>query len=185
MSATERPGLLTLAAARDELHELGQRSGLAAEERAHLERRAKLLAWAGNGWHLVEFGIALGAGIAAGSVALVGFGLDSLIEVAAAGVVIWLFSVASLTLGYLIPPLSGAVNQMIRLITTGEGRQLFQSATGDVAPLWQRLVAISGTGILLAWLADRSRGHLGASANQLARHGALLRQPRPIRRASC
>jgi len=92
MSATERPGLLTLAAARDELHELGQRSGLAAEERAHLERRAKLLAWAGNGWHLVEFGIALGAGIAAGSVALVGFGLDSLIEVAAAGVVIWLFS---------------------------------------------------------------------------------------------
>jgi hypothetical protein len=72
--------------------------------------------------------------------------------VATLGVVIWLFSVASLTLGYLLPPLSGAVNQMIRLITTGEGRQLFQSATGDVAPLWQRLVAISGTGILLAWL---------------------------------
>jgi divalent metal cation (Fe/Co/Zn/Cd) transporter len=51
-----------------------------------------LLAWTGNGWHLVEFGVALAAGIAAGSVALVGFGLDSLIEVAAAGVVIWLFS---------------------------------------------------------------------------------------------
>jgi divalent metal cation (Fe/Co/Zn/Cd) transporter len=57
-----------------------------------LERRARLLAWTGNGWHLVEFAVALGAGIAAGSVALVGFGLDSLIEVAAAGVVIWLFS---------------------------------------------------------------------------------------------
>ena len=72
--------------------------------------------------------------------------------VASLGVVIWLFSVASLTLGYLLPPLSGAVQQMIRLITTGEGRQLFQSATGDVAPLWQRVLAISGTGILLAWL---------------------------------
>jgi hypothetical protein len=60
--------------------------------RSALERRAKLLAWTGNGWHLVEFAVALGAGIAAGSVALVGFGLDSLIEVAAAGVVIWLFS---------------------------------------------------------------------------------------------
>jgi divalent metal cation (Fe/Co/Zn/Cd) transporter len=57
-----------------------------------LERRAKLLAWTGNGWHLVEFAVALGAGIAAGSVALLGFGLDSLIEVAAAGVVIWLFT---------------------------------------------------------------------------------------------
>ena len=62
------------------------------QERAALERRAKLLAWSGNAWHVVEFAIAVGAGIAAGSVALVGFGLDSLIEVAAAGVVIWLFS---------------------------------------------------------------------------------------------
>ena len=51
-----------------------------------------MLAWVGNGWHLIEFSIALAAGIAAGSVALLGFGLDSLIEVAAAGVVIWLFS---------------------------------------------------------------------------------------------
>jgi divalent metal cation (Fe/Co/Zn/Cd) transporter len=58
---------------------------LAAEERVRLERRAKRLAWVGNGWHLVEFAVALGAGIVAGSVALVGFGLDSLIEVAAAG----------------------------------------------------------------------------------------------------
>ena len=62
------------------------------QDRGRLERRAKLLAWAGNGWHVAEFGIALGAGIAAGSVALVAFSLDSLIEVAAAGVVIWLFS---------------------------------------------------------------------------------------------
>lgn len=94
MSTSERPGLiqLTPAAARGELRLLDQGPTLAAEERARLERRAKLLAWAGNGWHLVEFAVALAAGIAAGSVALVGFGLDSLIEVAAAGVVIWLFS---------------------------------------------------------------------------------------------
>jgi divalent metal cation (Fe/Co/Zn/Cd) transporter len=60
--------------------------------RAALERRARRLAWAGNGWHLAEFAIAIAAGVAAGSVALVGFGLDSLIELGAAGVVIWLFS---------------------------------------------------------------------------------------------
>ena len=66
--------------------------GTPPKEREALERRVKLLAWGGNAWHLIEFAIALGAGIAAGSVALVGFGLDSLIEVAAAGVVIWLFS---------------------------------------------------------------------------------------------
>ena len=61
-------------------------------ERARLERRAKLLAWGGNAWHLVEFAIAVGAGMAAGSVALVAFGVDSLIELLAGGVVIWLFS---------------------------------------------------------------------------------------------
>jgi len=94
MRMSERPGLIELTplAARGELRTLAQRPILAPEDRARLEQRARLLAWAGNGWHLVEFAIALAAGIAAGSVALIGFGLDSLIEVAAAGVVIWLFT---------------------------------------------------------------------------------------------
>ena len=60
--------------------------------RARLVRRAQLLAWAGTWWHLAEFAIALGAGLAAGSVALVAFGIDSLIELAAGGVIIWLLA---------------------------------------------------------------------------------------------
>ncbi len=62
------------------------------EERAALERRAKLLAWSGNAWHVVEFGIALGAGIAAGSIALIAFGGDSLVELGSGGIIVWLFS---------------------------------------------------------------------------------------------
>jgi divalent metal cation (Fe/Co/Zn/Cd) transporter len=62
------------------------------QERAALERRTKLLAWSGNGWHVVEFAIAVGAGVAAGSVALIGFGIDSVIEALAGGVIVWLFS---------------------------------------------------------------------------------------------
>jgi len=65
---------------------------LPLDERARLERRVKQLAWGGNAWHLVEFAIALAAGVVAGSVALVGFGIDSLIELAAGGVIVWLFS---------------------------------------------------------------------------------------------
>jgi divalent metal cation (Fe/Co/Zn/Cd) transporter len=61
-------------------------------ERAGLERRARLLAWGGLAWHFVEFGIALGAGIAAGSIALIGFGADSLVEALAGFVVLWLFT---------------------------------------------------------------------------------------------
>jgi hypothetical protein len=45
-------------------------------ERSRLEARTRPLAWGGNVWHLVEFALALGAGIAAGSVALFGFGAD-------------------------------------------------------------------------------------------------------------
>jgi len=63
----------------------------ALASRLELERRAKLLAQLGNGWHLVEFAIALGAGIAAGSVALTGFAGDSLVEVVAASIIVWLF----------------------------------------------------------------------------------------------
>jgi divalent metal cation (Fe/Co/Zn/Cd) transporter len=51
-----------------------------------------MLAWGGNAWHLIEFAIALSAGIAAGSVALVAFGVDSLIEVAAGLTIVWRFS---------------------------------------------------------------------------------------------
>jgi divalent metal cation (Fe/Co/Zn/Cd) transporter len=64
----------------------------AVADRFQLERRARTLAWVGNAWHLIEFAIALAAGIAASSVALVAFGVDSLIELAAGGVIIWLFS---------------------------------------------------------------------------------------------
>jgi divalent metal cation (Fe/Co/Zn/Cd) transporter len=67
-------------------------AGPAPAERARLERRTRLLAWAGIGWHIVEFAIALAAGIAAGSIALIGFGADSLIEALAGGVVLWLFT---------------------------------------------------------------------------------------------
>ncbi len=62
------------------------------EERVRLERQARLLAWIGLSWHFVEFAIAIAAGVAAGSIALIGFGVDSLIESLAGFVVLWLFT---------------------------------------------------------------------------------------------
>lgn len=54
-----------------------------------LGRRALWLAWFILVWDVVEGVIAVAAGLAAGSIALVGFGIDSGIEVFAAAVVIW------------------------------------------------------------------------------------------------
>ena len=57
--------------------------------RASFVRRARMLAWVGLGWHAIEASVAIAAGVIAGSVALVGFGADSLIELAAGLIVLW------------------------------------------------------------------------------------------------
>lgn len=54
-----------------------------------LRRRGQRLAWLIVVWDIIEGAIAVTAGLAAGSIALIGFGIDSVIEVFAAAVVIW------------------------------------------------------------------------------------------------
>ena len=68
------------------------RKPLQSSEREQLVKRAKLLAWLGVGWHGLEAAIAVGAGIVAGSIALIGFGADSLIEAVAGFVLLWRFA---------------------------------------------------------------------------------------------
>src|SRR3989442_14340442 len=63
-----------------------------ADERDRLIRRARLLARAGLAWHGIEAAVAIGAGVAAGSLALVGFGGDSPIQGLAGGVLLWRFA---------------------------------------------------------------------------------------------
>ena len=55
----------------------------------HLRTRARYLAYATIAWNTIEAFVAVGSGIAAGSIALVGFGLDSTVEVFAACVALW------------------------------------------------------------------------------------------------
>jgi divalent metal cation (Fe/Co/Zn/Cd) transporter len=54
-----------------------------------LVRRARLLARLGVAWHALEAAVAVAAGVAAGSIALVGFGADSLVEAVAGIVLMW------------------------------------------------------------------------------------------------
>lgn len=59
------------------------------QERIRLERLGRRLQWATIAWNSVEVFVTIGLGIAAGSLALIAFGLDSLVEVFASLVVIW------------------------------------------------------------------------------------------------
>lgn len=70
---------------------LTPRGHLTPGRRATLGRRAQLLALASVVYNLLEAVVALVAGTLSGSVALVAFGLDSLIEVSSGVIVLWQF----------------------------------------------------------------------------------------------
>ncbi len=55
-------------------------------------RRAKALSWLSLAWMAAEGAIGIAAGIAAGSIALLGFGIDSAIEGFASVIIVWRFT---------------------------------------------------------------------------------------------
>lgn len=57
-----------------------------------LARRVRLLSWVSLAWMTAEGGIAILAGVMAGSIALIGFGIDSAIEGLASGIIVWRFT---------------------------------------------------------------------------------------------
>jgi divalent metal cation (Fe/Co/Zn/Cd) transporter len=61
-----------------------------------LAHRAKVLSWISLGYMTLEGAVAITAGIVAGSVALIGFGIDSAIEGVASLVIVWRFTGARL-----------------------------------------------------------------------------------------
>ena len=67
-------------------------SGLDSAARLRLGRRAKMLAGFSVTYNIIEGIIAIAAGVAAGSIALVGFGLDSFVEVSSGLIILWQFS---------------------------------------------------------------------------------------------
>ncbi len=64
---------------------------LTPADKSRLGRRAQLLAGASVAYNVLEAVIAISAGVVAGSVALVGFGLDSVVEVSSGLVILWQF----------------------------------------------------------------------------------------------
>jgi cation diffusion facilitator family transporter len=65
---------------------------LTAVDRPRLLRRGLRLEYLTVAWNVVEGLIAVGAGIAAGSIALIGFGIDSFVETISGAVLIWRLS---------------------------------------------------------------------------------------------
>jgi divalent metal cation (Fe/Co/Zn/Cd) transporter len=66
-------------------------AGLDVSRRAVLSRRVRLLVAGTISYNMIEAVVAISAGVVASSTALIGFGLDSVIEVASASAVAWQF----------------------------------------------------------------------------------------------
>ncbi len=140
---------------------------LAAGERARLGRRAQLLAGVSVGYNALEAVIAITAGVVAGSVALVGFGLDSVVEVSSGLIILWQFR-------HRLP--ESREKQALRLmalsffalaayVTFESVRALFTAAEPDASPVGIGL-AVASLMIMpfLSWAQRRTGRALGSNA---------------------
>ena len=149
--------------------ETGHSAVIRSRERERLEQRARLLAWGGNAWHVMEFVIALVAGIAAGSIALIGFGFDSLIEGLAGFVIVWLFTgsrLVSETSGRRAQQLiAGSYFVLAAYVGVESVRTLVDGQHPDVSWIGIGLAAVTAPTMPLLARAKRRVGHaLGSSA---------------------
>ena len=146
------------------------RPGTVVDRRAVLRRRVRLLVAATITYNVVEAVIAISAGTIAGSVALVGFGLDSVIEVSSAAAVAWQFAgrdpeqrerVALRVIGWSFFALAAYVTvEALRTLFGAE--EAGQSTVGIV------LVALSVVVMPVLSLAQRRAGRELGSASAVA-----------------
>jgi divalent metal cation (Fe/Co/Zn/Cd) transporter len=67
-------------------------AAISRERYAALARRVRLLSWASLAIISMEGAVAIASGLVASSIALIGFGLDSVIEGLASGIIVWRFT---------------------------------------------------------------------------------------------
>ena len=148
-------------------HDHAHAAALPAAERSRLGRRAQLLAGASVAYNGVEAVIAIAAGAAAGSAALIGFGLDSVVEVSSGLIILWQFR-------HRLP--ESRERQALRLIALSffalagyvaqdSVRALLSGAEPDASPVGIALASVSLCVMPFLSLAQRRTGralHSGA-----------------------
>lgn len=138
--------------------------------RAVLNRRSLLLAYGTAGYNLFEGVVAVAAGTVASSTALIGFGLDSFVEVSSALVVVWQFrsQVPEARERRALRLIAVAFFALAAWITVESLRHLFSGADAEPSSVGIVLAAASVVVMpLLVW-AKRSTGRELDSATVLA-----------------
>jgi divalent metal cation (Fe/Co/Zn/Cd) transporter len=145
-------------------------AALSAERRTVLRRRVRLLGAATITYNVVEAVVALVAGTVASSVALVGFGLDSVIEVSSAAAVAWQFAgsdpqrrerAALRVIGW-------SFFALAVYVSAEAVRALLGGGEADRSPVGIALVAVSVVVMPFLSLAQRRAGRELGSASAVA-----------------
>jgi len=139
---------------------------LTPDRGAMLNQRSLLLAYATAAYNLLEGLVAVAAGTAATSAALLGFGLDSFIEVSSALVVIWQFRhhLPEAREKVALKLIAASFFALAAWISFDAVRQLLCSEQAEVSPVGIGLAAVSVVVMpLLVWAKRRTGRELGSA----------------------
>lgn len=131
-----------------------------------LQRRSRLLAYATVGYNLAEGVIAVAAGTAATSTALLGFGVDSFIEVSSALVVIWQFRspLPESRERLALKLIAASFCALAAWISIDAVRHLLGAETAEVSAIGIAVAAVSLIVMpLLVWAKRRTGRELGSA----------------------
>jgi divalent metal cation (Fe/Co/Zn/Cd) transporter len=134
--------------------------------RALLNRRSLHLAYATAGYNLVEGAVAVTAGAAASSTALLGFGLDSFVEVSSALVVIWQFRsrVPENRERLALRLIAVSFFALAAWVTVDAARSLLSSEQAETSPVGIGIAVVSVVVMpLLVWAKRRTGRELGSA----------------------
>ena len=139
----------------------------AAGRRAVLSRRIRLLVAATITYNVVEAVVAIAAGTAASSIALIGFGLDSVIEVSSAAAVAWQFAAPDphQREKVALRVIAGSFFALAAYVTFEALRTLVVGAEADRSLVGIVLVAVSVVVMpVLSWAQRRAGRELGSAS---------------------
>ncbi|GAY09579.1 cation transporter [Pseudonocardia sp. N23] len=135
--------------------------------RAVLVRRIRLLVAATISYNVVEAVVAITAGTVAGSIALIGFGLDSVIEVSSAAAVAWQFSAPDPARRERVAlrVVAGSFVALACYVTAESIRGLLGASAAEHSSVGIALVALSVVIMpFLSWAQRRAGRELGSSS---------------------
>lgn len=148
----------------------GRVSGIRPDRKLLLRRRIRWIVAATIAYNIIEAIIAIAAGLAASSAALIGFGLDSIVEVLSAAVIAWQFAAPDPEKREktALRVIAWSFFGLAAYVSVDAGLSLFGVREAEHSPIGIMLAAVSLAVMPFLSLAERRAGRELGSASAIA-----------------